>query len=57
MLSRTMKYVMAMTYRWALGWGRHACDALSYLCAYWEVRLAGMGLYTDHKGVSDSVLW
>ena len=56
MVSKTMKYVTAITYSWGLGWGRHPCDVLSSLyqkvCFCWEVRLAGIGLHTDHEGVS-----
>ena len=41
MVSKTMKYVTAMTYRWALGWWRHPCFVLSYfyqrVCGCWEV--------------------
>ena len=39
MISKTMTYVTAMTYRWALGWGRHSCRILSYL--YQKVCLLG----------------
>ena len=49
-------YTTAMTYRWALGWGRHPYSILSYLyqkvCTCWEVKLAGIKLHTDHKDVS-----
>ena len=41
MESKTMKYVTAMMYRWALGWWKHPCGVLSHLClrelASWEV--------------------
>ena len=61
MILKTMKYVTPMTYRWALGWGKHPFEVLSYLyqkmCACWELRLAEIGLYTDHKCVSGCHWW
>ena len=48
MVLKTMKYMMAVKYRRALGCGRHPCGILSYLyqmvgpCL--EVKLADLGL-------------
>ena len=41
MVLKTMKYVLAMTYRWVLGWWKHPCSVLGHLYqtvyASWEV--------------------
>ena len=42
MVSKTMNYVTAMMYRWALGWWKRPCAVLSHL--YQRVsQLGGVG--------------
>ena len=72
MVSKTMKCVMAMTYRWPLGLWKSPCRVLSHLfqreCASWEVQVGcSLGAEGWDVGLAwwectrmsfrDSVLW
>ena len=52
MVSTTRMHLMAIKYRWALGWWKHPCGVLSHLIkgcvpvGRW--RLAGIWSYADH---------
>ena len=72
MVSKTMKCMTAMTYRWPLGWWKSPCGVLSHLfqraCASWEVWInCSFGAERRDVGLAwrecarmsfrDSVLW
>ena len=43
MVLKTMKYVTAMTYRWALGWWQHLCGGITSPLSKGLCQLGGMG--------------